>query len=76
MNRKRKKMAGNDQQDWSMNLDVVHPNAAGIASSGKRASLRGVFTDEIAVESRSPGKAQPPGQRDGHQKGERMRTVG
>jgi transposase len=30
MNRKRKKKAGNEQQDWSLNLDVVHPNAAGI----------------------------------------------
>jgi transposase len=30
MNRRRKKKAGNEQQDWSVNLDVVHPNAAGI----------------------------------------------
>jgi transposase len=30
MNRKRKKKAGNEQQHWSVNLDVVHPNAAGI----------------------------------------------
>lgn len=30
MNRRRKKRAGNEQQDWSVNLDVVHPNAAGI----------------------------------------------
>ena len=30
MNRRHKKKAGNEQQDWSVNLDVVHPNAAGI----------------------------------------------
>jgi transposase len=30
MNGKRKKKAKNEQQDWSLNLDVVHPNAAGI----------------------------------------------
>ena len=30
MNRRRKKKAGNEQQHWSVNLDVVHPNAAGI----------------------------------------------
>jgi transposase len=30
MNRRRKKKSGNEQQDWSVNLDVVHPNAAGI----------------------------------------------
>jgi len=30
MNGKRKKKAKNEQQDWSLNLDVVHSNAAGI----------------------------------------------
>ena len=30
MNGKRKKKAGNEQQDWKVNLEVVHPNAAGI----------------------------------------------
>jgi len=30
MNRRRKKKSGNEQQDWSVNLNVVHPNAAGI----------------------------------------------
>jgi transposase len=30
MNRRRKKKAGNEQQDWGLNLHVVHPNAAGI----------------------------------------------
>ncbi len=30
MNRKRRKKAVNEQQDWSVNLHVVHPNAAGI----------------------------------------------
>src|SRR5258708_28219737 len=30
MSRRRKKKAENEQPDWSVNLDVVHPNAAGI----------------------------------------------
>jgi hypothetical protein len=30
MNRKRGKNAGTKQQDWSLNLEIVHPNAAGI----------------------------------------------
>jgi len=30
MNRKRRKKAMNEQQNWSVNLDVVHPNAAGV----------------------------------------------
>ena len=30
MNRKRRKKAGTEQQDWSLNLEIVHPNAAGI----------------------------------------------
>lgn len=30
MSGKRRKKAGNEQPDWSVNLDVVHPNAAGI----------------------------------------------
>ena len=30
MNGKRKKKAKNERQDWSLNLNVVHPNAAGI----------------------------------------------
>jgi hypothetical protein len=30
MNRKRRKKVGTEQQDWSLNLEVVHPNAAGI----------------------------------------------
>ena len=30
MNRKHRKKAVNEPQDWSLNLDVVHPNAAGI----------------------------------------------
>ena len=30
MNRKRRKKARNEQQNWSVNLDVVHPNAAGV----------------------------------------------
>ena len=30
MNRKRRKKVGTEQQDWSVNLEVVHPNAAGI----------------------------------------------
>jgi transposase len=30
MKGKRKEKAGNEQQDWSVNLHVVHPNAAGI----------------------------------------------
>jgi transposase len=30
MNRKRKTKAGRGEQDWSLNLDVVHANAAGI----------------------------------------------
>ncbi len=30
MNRKRRKKVGSEQQDWSLNLEVVHPNAAGI----------------------------------------------
>ncbi|HKF04341.1 MAG TPA: IS110 family transposase [Candidatus Sulfotelmatobacter sp.] len=30
MSGKRRKKAGNEQPDWRVNLDVVHPNAAGI----------------------------------------------
>ena len=30
MSGKRRKKAGNEQPYWSVNLDVVHPNAAGI----------------------------------------------
>jgi transposase len=30
MNRRRRKKAVNEQQHWSVNLEVVHPNAAGI----------------------------------------------
>jgi transposase len=30
MSGKRRKKAGNEQPDWSVNLEVVHPNAAGI----------------------------------------------
>jgi hypothetical protein len=30
MNRKRSKKIGTKQQEWSLNLQVVHPNAAGI----------------------------------------------
>ena len=30
MNGKRKKKVKNERQDWSLNLNVVHPNAAGI----------------------------------------------
>jgi transposase len=30
MNRKRRKKGGSEQQDWRLNLDVVHANAAGI----------------------------------------------
>jgi hypothetical protein len=30
MNRKHRKKVVNEPQDWSLNLDVVHPNAAGI----------------------------------------------
>jgi hypothetical protein len=30
MNCKHRKKAVNGPQDWSLNLDVVHPNAAGI----------------------------------------------
>ena len=30
MKRKRSKKANREQQDWSLNLDLVHPNAAGI----------------------------------------------
>ena len=30
MNRKRRKKVGTEQQDWSLNLEVVHLNAAGI----------------------------------------------
>jgi hypothetical protein len=35
MNRRRKKKTGNEQPDWSVNLDVVHANAAGIDIGNK-----------------------------------------